>query len=292
MTTLTEPAAMSRAAGDVAGCDAEIGARVLALAADVEGYVHRRLRTAGTTAILRDELGDLTSAASEVVGDVVEILWTKHSQWTSLCPEDQRRLTFGVARNLVARRLKTARIAHVRTAEIVPLLNSVDEPAVVDPRLAALAELRLLVESRLGDAAWAVIAAAIARNRSPHLRADVAAAVKALAAGGTPSVRPIVRRCHVDWRPWALTLLEKGRPLRSADAVDLGLFATLVEATSSLTFWWVERQACFGERIDAGVLAASGLVDHFGRTPSARREAAADLLVWISCAHREARRVA
>ncbi len=48
---------------------------------------------------------------------------------------------------------------HVRMSEFVPLLDGACEPTAVDPRLAALAELRLLVESRLGDAAWSTIVA-------------------------------------------------------------------------------------------------------------------------------------
>jgi len=282
MTTMTDSPTASRTAPDAAVWDVEIGARVLALAADVEGYVHRRLRTAGTTAVMRDELGDLTSATNEVVGDVVEILWTKRSQWVALCPEDQRRWTFGVARNLVARHLKTARTTSVRMREMVPLLDGIDEPAAVDPRLTALADLRLLVESRLADTAWTVIAAAIERNHSPGLRADVTTALEALAAGRTPSIRAIVRRCRIDWRPWALTRLDAGQPLRPTDAVDLGLFATAVAATSTLTTWWVEQRTAFSQPIDTSAIADSGLVDHLGRTPSARREAAADLLVWIS----------
>ena len=75
MITMSEASAAVRSAREDA-----TGARVLALAADVEGYVHRRLRTAGTTAVVRDELGDLTSATDEVVGDVVEILWIKRCQ--------------------------------------------------------------------------------------------------------------------------------------------------------------------------------------------------------------------
>ncbi|MEG3614644.1 hypothetical protein [Isoptericola haloaureus] len=280
MTTLTHapPADPAASMGD----DNEIGARVLGLAADVEGYVHRRLRTAGTTAVVRDELGDLANATSEVVGDVVEILWTKRDQWTTLCDEDQRRWTFAVARNLVARRAKKAYATHVHKSELVPLLDGRGEPTAFDPRLAALAELCLLIESRLGDAAWATIAAAIGRNHSPHLRADVAAALQAVAAGRVPSTRAIVRRCRVDWRPWALARLEAGEPLRPPDAVDLGLFATLTEAASNLTRWWVEQRTAFDQLIDAASLAASGLVDHLGRTEPARREAASDLLVWIS----------
>ena len=110
MITMSEASAAVRSARDD-----ETGARALALAADVEGYVHRRLRTAGTTAVVRDELGDLTSATDEVVGDVVEILWIKRERWAGLPAEDQRRWTFGVARNLVARRIKTACAAHART---------------------------------------------------------------------------------------------------------------------------------------------------------------------------------
>ncbi|MCK0117016.1 hypothetical protein MWU57_08200 [Isoptericola sp. S6320L] len=279
MTTLTyaPPAAVAASM-----CDDEVGARVLGLAADVESYVHRRLRTAGSTAVVRDELGDLASATSEVVGDVVEILWTKRDQWTTLCDEDQRRWTFAVARNIVARRVKKAYATRVHRSEFVPLLDGTGEPTVVDPRLDTLAELRLLVESRLGDVAWATITAAIQRNHSPHLRADVAAALEAVAAGRVPSTRAIVRRCRVDWRPWALARLEAGQALRPPDAVDLGLFATLVEATSTLTRWWVEQRTAFDQPIDDAALVASGLIEHFGRTEAARREAASDLLVWIS----------
>jgi hypothetical protein len=171
--------------------DVEVGARILALVADVKGYVHRRLRAAGTTAVIRDELGDLTGATSEVVGDVVEILWSKRGQWSTLGAEDQRRWTFGVARDLVARRIKSAFATQAHRNEIVPLLGGTDEPVAADPRLTALAELRLLIESRLGDAAWATIAAAINRNHSPHLRADVAAALGALSDGCAPSIRAI-----------------------------------------------------------------------------------------------------
>ncbi len=280
MATLTRTPAADAAASM---CDDdEIGARVIALAADVEGYVHRRLRTAGTTAVVRDELGDLASATSEVVGDVVEVLWTKRDQWTTLCDEDQRRWTFAVARNLVARRVKKAYATHVHRSELVPLMDGTGEPAAVDPRLAALAELRLHVESRLGDAAWATIAAAIGRNHSPHLRADIADALQAVAAGRVPSTRAIVRRCHIDWRPWALARLEAGQSLRPTDAVDLGLFATLVEATSTLTRWWVEQRTAFDQPVDAATVAASGLVEHLGRTEPARREAASGLLAWFT----------
>ncbi|WP_166850837.1 hypothetical protein [Isoptericola sp. BMS4] len=280
MATLT-PAPATDAAASLCDDD-EIGVRVLGLADSVEGYVHRRLRTAGTTAVMRDELGDVASATSEVVGDVVEILWTKRDQWTVLCDEDQRRWTFAVARNVVARRVKKAYATHVHRSELVPLVDGTGEPTVADPRLAALAELRLLVESRLGDTAWAKIAAVIGRNHSPRLRADVAAALQAVAAGRVPSTRAIVRRCRVDWRPWALARLEAGQSLRPTDAVEIGLFATLVEATSTLTGWWVEQRVAFGQPIDAAGLVASGLVDHLGRTGRARRDAASDLLVWIS----------
>jgi hypothetical protein len=224
----------------------------------------------------------LPAPAGEICGDVAEILWVKRGQWSDLRAEDQRRWTFGIARNLVAQRLKAARATHVRRREVAPLLDSIDEPAGVDPRLAALAELRLLVESRLGAEAWASIAAAIERNHSPGLRADVAAALKALARGHTPSIRAIVRRCRIDWRPWALAQLDVGQSLRPTDAVDLGLFATLVEATTTLTTWWVEQRTAFVRPIDADALVAAGLVDHLGRTPSVRHEAAADLLVWLA----------
>jgi hypothetical protein len=290
MTAIAEPWA-SNATPEATRADV-IGSRVLALASDVERYVHRRLRTAGTTAVMRDELGDLDGATGELVGDVVEVLWTKRGQWAALCAEDQRRWTFGVARNLVARRLKTARATHIRRSEMVPLLDGLGQPAAVDPRLAAFAELRLLVESQLGDAAWATIAAAIERNHSPGLRADVADALKALAEGCTPSIRAIVRRCRIDWRPWALTLIDADLPLHPTTAVDAGLFATLVEATSTLTTWWAECRTVFDQPIDSGTLVASGLVDHLGRTSSARREAATDLLVWISRERREARQAA
>lgn len=280
MTTLTQAPPADAAASSAR--DDDVGASVLGLAADVEGYVHRRLRTAGTTAVVRDELGDLATATSEVLGDVVEILWTKRDQWTALCGEDQRRWTFAVARNLVARRVKKAYATHVHRSELVPLLDGTGEPTAADPRLAALAELRLHIESRLGDAAWARIAAAIGRNHSPHLRADVADALQEVAAGRVPSTRAIVRRCRVDWRLWALARLETGQSLRPTEAVDLGLFATLVEATSTLTRWWVEQRIAFDQPIDVAALVDSGLVDDLGRTEAARCEAASDVLVWIS----------
>ncbi|PZR52433.1 hypothetical protein DNL40_12260 [Xylanimonas oleitrophica] len=279
MTTVTE--APTPGVEDVKTCD-ETGALIITLAADVEGYVRRRLRTAGTTAVMRDELGDLASATGELVGDVTEILWTKRAQWAPLCAEDQRRWTFAVARNLIAQRIKAARTTHVRRSEVAPMLDGLAEPGVVDPRLDALAGLRLLVESKLGDAAWATISAAIERNHSPALRADVAAALEARAAGRTPVIRAIVRRCRVDWRPWALARIDAGHPLQPSVAVSLGLFATLVKATSTLTTWWVEQRTAFDQPLDAEALVCAGLVEHLGRTQSARREAAAGLLVWVS----------
>jgi DNA-directed RNA polymerase specialized sigma24 family protein len=260
----------------------DVGSRILELCADVEGFARRRLGTAGTSAVLRDELRDLASAAAEIAGDVIEILWTQRDRWTSLCAEDQRRWTFGIARNLVARRLKTARAAHIHHSTTLPLLDDPGIPNAVDPRLTALAALRLLVESQLGDAAWATIAEAIRRNHSPGLRADVAAALECFTAGCTPSTRAIVRRCRIDWRPWALASLDAGEPLRPTMAVELGLFSTLVEATSTLSVWWVEQRAAFDQPFDAVALAASGLVDHLGRTLLSRSEAAAGLLSWIS----------
>ena len=92
----------------------------------------------------------------------------------------------------------------------------------------------------------------------------------------------IVRRCRVDWRPWAIDRLDAGLPLRPTDAVDLGLFATLTDATSTLATCWAEHRTAFDQPVDVEALAASGLVDHLGRTISARQEAAAGLLVWIS----------
>ncbi|PFG43754.1 hypothetical protein ATJ88_2461 [Isoptericola jiangsuensis] len=263
----------------------DVGTRILELCAHVEGYARRRLSTAGTSTVLRDELGDLASAAGEIAGDVVEILWTQRDRWTGQCAEDQRRWTFGIARNLVARRVKTARATYIHRSETLPLLDEPAVPNAADPRLTALAALRLLVESRLGDAAWATIAEAIRRNHSPGLRADVAAALDAIASGRTPSTRAIVRRCHIDWRPWALARLDAGQQLQPTTAAELGLFTTLVEATSTLAVWWVEQRSAFGQQFGPGALATSGLVDHLGRTSAARAEAATGLLAWITRNH-------
>jgi DNA-directed RNA polymerase specialized sigma24 family protein len=266
----------------IRGRDDDVGARILELCADVERFIRRRLGTAGTSAVLRDVLGDLASAAGEIAGDVVEILWTQRDRWTGLCAEDQRRWTYGIARNLVARRLKTARTAQIHHSTTLPLLDDQGARNGTDPRLTALAALRLQVESQLGDAAWVTIAEAIRRNHSPGLRADVATALDALTSGSTPSTRAIVRRCRIDWRPWAIALIDAGKPLRPTTAVELGLFTTLVEATTTLVVWWIEQRAVLGQPFDAAALATSGLVDHLGQTSAAHAEAATGLLAGIA----------
>lgn len=262
---------------------AQIGARILELRDQTKGFVVRRLRTGGITAAVRDEIGDITAVTEDVLGDVVETLWSKRSSWAALSAEEQRRWAFVVARNMTDRRLTAAREAPGRKARLAPVLDGLGERRCADQdRLTDLERLRLVIETEVGPGAWDQVLAAGLRNHQPGLRVELVRALEAVREGRPVVLKAIIRRCRVDWRIWAASRLEVGGRLCPARAVELGLFANAVDATSQLAMWWAEHRYAAGLPADAGAILASGIVDHLGSTPGLRAEAAGDLLVWIN----------
>ena len=273
--------------------DTQVGERILALQDQVRGFVTRRLRAGSTSAVVRDELGDIAATTDDVLGGLVETLWVKRDTWSPLGEVEQRRWTFVVARNLAERRLHEARSAAVRKVKVAPVLGGLADPRSADADLlAAIAHLRLVIEQEAGTGAWDQVLTAALRNHSAGLRADLRVAIEAARDGGRLELRSLLRRCRADWRTWAAARLGAGEPLRPVDALDLGLFTGTVAATSTLTAWWAEQRHTLGLRVDRYTLAASGLVDHLGASEVARLQAADDLLIWLRRPATNAPRVA
>ncbi|QAY62468.1 hypothetical protein ET495_03480 [Xylanimonas allomyrinae] len=262
--------------------DTQIGERICDLQRQVRGFVAGRLRAGTTAPVVRDELGDITTAIDDVLGDVAATLWAKRDTWTPLGGVDQRRWTFTVARNLTERRLAAARGVMVRKTKIAPVLDGLgDAHHANDDLLAAVAHLRGVIDREAGPGAWDHVLAGALRNHSAGLRADLRAAIEAARDGDEIAIKSILRRVRADWRAWATARIETGEPLRPVDAVDLGLFPGTVAATSALTAWWAERRHALGQPVDRHALCASGLVDHLGTSDGARLQAADDLLIWL-----------
>lgn len=123
--------------------DDTTGTRILELREQTKSFVTRRLRTGGTTTAIRDELGDVAALADDVLGDIVETLWTKRDTWVELNSEEQRRWAFVVARNMTDRRLAAARELPRRKARLAPVIDGLGEHRSADQdRLTDLEHLR------------------------------------------------------------------------------------------------------------------------------------------------------
>ncbi|GHS89300.1 hypothetical protein AGMMS50218_15270 [Actinomycetota bacterium] len=246
--------------------------------------------------IVRAGVGDLDTAAADVVAEAVATLWEQRSSWARR--RDPRTWAFGVTRIQVARHTRAAR---ARGRREIPLPETdADLPAdlthadTLDPdpggpspwpeRIQGLWAVRAVLLDRLGAQAWdriLTVACAGAHARSRRVRALLAAAIDSAHTGHGIDIPAIAQAAGVDAACWAVGQHAAGRTLDPTRAVSDGAAVNVTRARRALALWWAAHNALLGVQITPTVLMDAGLVTD---TPNPHAAATA-LAGWLAWAH-------